>query len=370
MPSSGSANNPVNPIPYGGSAPKAPARGGDGADKGQAKAWEDMIPPTGLLSGGLGAPRPGEVRQPPGRLLVVDDSPAERGELVRLLKAQGHTVRTASNGVEALRLLDRHPEVELILCNLVMPVLDGLGMLKMLAARGELRRHPVIILSSVDDMQRVVGCLSSGAMDFLRKPFYPEEMVLRVRNALAFSRTINNLTSLAHRDPLTGLYNHRVFVETLQRELSRSQRSGVPVGLLFADLDHFKLVNDQYGHLVGDEVLKEFARRARDTARRSDLVARYGGEEFTVLAPEADPAGLELFAERLRLAMEEPCATSKGGVRVTVSIGGAVYDPSLGVEPDHGDLLARADAALYRAKEAGRNRVVIEGLEPAKAKAC
>ncbi|MCF8032766.1 MAG: diguanylate cyclase [Desulfarculaceae bacterium] len=307
----------------------------------------------------------GEARQPAGRLLVVDDSATARSELARLLGQQGHSVRTAANGMEALRLLDRHPEVELILCDLVMPVLDGLGMLRMLASRGELRRHPVLIISSVDDMERVVGCLSHGAMDFVRKPFYPEEMVLRVRNALALNRTLQNLTSLAHRDPLTGLYNHRVFVETLQRELSRSQRSGAPVGLLFADLDRFKLVNDQHGHLVGDEVLKEFARRAQHAARRSDLVARYGGEEFTILAPEADPAGLQLLAERLRQSMLEPCATSKGSVKVTVSIGGAVYDPSAEDEPDHNHLLSLADAALYRAKEAGRNQVVIQGLDEA-----
>jgi len=324
---------------------------------GQGREPAQLPPPA------LEAPRPGEVRQPPGRLLVVDDSATARTELTRLLGEQGHSVRAAANGMEALRLLDRHPEVELVLCDLVMPVLDGMGVLKMLASRGELRRHPVIILSSMDDMRRVVGCLGAGAMDFVRKPYYPEEIVLRVRNALALSRTLNNLTSLAHRDPLTGLYNHRVFVETLQRELSRSQRSGVPLGLLFADLDHFKLVNDQHGHLVGDEVLKEFSRRARDVARRSDLVARYGGEEFTVLAPEADPAGLFLLAERLRLAMDEPCTTSNGGVRVTVSIGGAVYDPTVEPAPDHNQLLARADAALYRAKEAGRNRATIEGLE-------
>jgi len=338
----------------------SPEQGG-AQSQSPASGRESRASRGGDAGGAMEAPRPGEVRQPPGRLLVVDDSATARAELSRLLGEQGHSVRTAANGMEALRLLDRHPEVELVLCDLVMPVLDGMGVLQMLAARGELRRHPVIILSAVNDMQRVVGCLAAGAMDFVRKPYYPEEMVLRVRNSLALSRTLNNLTSLAHRDPLTGLYNHRVFVETLQRELSRSQRSGVTVGLLFADLDHFKGVNDQYGHLVGDEVLKEFARRARDVARRSDLVARYGGEEFTVLAPEADPAGLYLLAERLRLAMEEPFTTSRGSVRVTVSIGGAVYDPAAGLKPDHNRLLARADAALYQAKEAGRNRVIIEG---------
>ncbi|MCF8041442.1 MAG: diguanylate cyclase [Desulfarculaceae bacterium] len=321
--------------------------------------WDDPAALDDLLPGKKGSRQTSQVRQPPGRLLVIDDSKTAREDLISLLENKGHSVLTAKNGLEGLRVLDRHPEIELLLCDLVMPVLDGLGVLKMLAGRGDLRRHPVMILSSLDEMQGVVSCLTAGAMDFVRKPFFPEEMALRVRNTLALTRTLNNLSSLAHRDPLTGLFNHRVFVEMLQRELSRSRRSGAPLGLLFADLDRFKLVNDRYGHLVGDEVLKEFSRRVQQEARRSDLVARYGGEEFTVVAPEADWSGLYTLAQRIRQAMEEPCATSAGPVMVTVSIGGAVYDPSQDQNPDHNRLLSQADRALYIAKDAGRNRVEI-----------
>ncbi|MBU2469412.1 MAG: diguanylate cyclase [Proteobacteria bacterium] len=312
-----------------------------------------------LPPGEGGTTQAGQARQPSGRLLVIDDSQTARKGLSQLLQNKGHSVLTASNGMAGLRVLDRHPEIELILCDLVMPVLDGLGVLKMLASRGELRQHPVIILSSLGEMQRVVACLTAGAMDFVRKPFFPEEMAIRVRNALTLTRTLNNLSSLAHRDPLTGLFNHRVFAEMLQRELSRSQRSGVSLGLLFADLDLFKSVNDRYGHLVGDEVLKEFSRRVLQVARHSDLVARYGGEEFTLLAPEADWEGLHTLAQRVRLAMEEPCVTSAGPVKVTVSIGGAVYDPRQHQAPDHNRLISLADRALYLAKDAGRNRVEI-----------
>ncbi len=325
----------------------------------KSSPWDDLTGSEELLTGKPGSQQTGQVRQPPGLLLVIDDSEASRHELSRLLEKKGHSVRTAVNGAEGLRILDRHPEIELILCDLIMPELGGLGVLNLLSARGELRRHPVIILSAHDEMQGVVACLTAGAMDFVRKPFFHEEMALRVRNALALTRTLNNLSSLAHRDPLTGLFNHRVFVEMLQRELSRSQRSGAPLGLLFADLDRFKLVNDRHGHLVGDEVLKEFSRRIQLAARRSDLVARYGGEEFTLVAPEADREGLYILAQRVRLAMEEPCSTTAGPVRVTVSIGGAVYDPQLGREPDHHQLLSLADQSLYLAKAAGRNRVDI-----------
>ncbi|MCB2192314.1 MAG: diguanylate cyclase [Deltaproteobacteria bacterium] len=315
------------------------------------------------MPGNKGSRRTSGVRQPPGRLLVIDDSKTDRDGLMLLLESRGHSVKAAKHGLEGLRILDRHPEIELILCDLAMPVLDGLGVLKMLAGRGDLRRHPVMILSSLDELEGVVSCLTAGAMDFVRKPFFPEEMALRVHNTLTLTRTLNNLSSLAHRDPLTGLFNHRVFVEMLQRELSRSQRSGVSLGLLFVDLDRFKLVNDRHGHLVGDEVLKEFSRRVRQVARSSDLVARYGGEEFTVVAPEADWNGLYTLAQRIRHAMEEPCATSAGPVMVTVSIGGAVFDPAREQTPDRDRLLSMADQALYLAKDAGRNRVEISQNE-------
>ena len=325
----------------------------------RGSGWDNSAAVEDLLSGAQGARQIRQVRQPPGRLLVIDDSKVARENLISLLQSKGHSVLAAANGLEGLRVLDRHPEIELILCDLAMPVLDGLGVLKMLAGRGDLRRHPVMILSSLDELHGVVSCLTAGAMDFVRKPFFPEEMALRVRNTLALTRTLNNLSSLAHRDPLTGLFNHRVFVEMLQRELSRSQRSGVSLGLLFVDLDRFKLVNDRYGHLVGDEVLKEFSRRVQQVARRSDLVSRYGGEEFTVVAPEAEWNGLYTLAQRIRQSMEDPCATSAGPVMVTVSIGGAVFDPSREQNPDHNRLLSMADRALYLAKDAGRNRVEI-----------
>ena len=211
-----------------------------------------------------------------------------------------------------------------------------------------------MILSSLDEMQGVVSCLTAGAMDFVRKPFFPEEMALRVRNTLALTRTLNNLSSLAHRDPLTGLFNHRVFVEMLQRELSRSQRSGAPLGLLFADLDHFKLVNDRYGHLVGDEVLKEFSlagAAGRPGAATWWPATAARSSRWWPRRPTG--AGSIALGQRIRQAMEEPCATSVGPVMVTVSIGGAVYDPSQDQSPDHNRLLSQADAGPVHSQGRG-----------------
>lgn len=296
----------------------------------------------------------------PGRILVVDDSATARTHAAQTLRQHGHQVLEAADGLEALKLLGQNPDTELILCDLVMPVLDGLGLLQVLKSRPEYHSIPVLILSMVREMPKVVACLSAGAADFMRKPFFPEELLLRVQNTLTLRRTLNHLASLAHRDALTGLFNHRVFEENLRREIARSRRSGHPLGVIFADLDHFKQVNDRYGHQVGDEVLREVARRALAEARDSDLLARYGGEEFTILAPGSLGPGLLKLAERIRLSLEsQPVQTSKGPIEVTISLGGAVFDPAERPDEDHDTLLGRADHALYQAKEQGRNRSIV-----------
>ncbi len=183
-----------------------------------------------------------------------------------------------------------------------------------------------------------------------------DEVAVLVQSAHRIAQTIrtrqllHEIERLAASDPLTGLPNRRMFDATLDRELARSRRNGTPLALAVADVDHFKAVNDQHGHQVGDEVLRELAGALRRAVRQEDVVARYGGEEFVVLLPEADAGAALLVAERLRAAA--------GEVRrlpTTISIGVAVLDPGAG----GAGLVARADTALYRAKAAGRDRVVL-----------
>lgn len=166
------------------------------------------------------------------------------------------------------------------------------------------------------------------------------------------------LEQLAQTDPLTQLLNRRALTERITAEMERALRYDSTLALLMIDLDHFKRVNDTYGHLVGDDVLRDVAKLLVDTIRVSDIVARYGGEEFLVLLPETDDAGAESFADRIRAAVEEHDFTDSGEhpqLRLTSSIGVAMY-PAARIESVE-DLFARADAALYRAKADGRNRV-------------
>lgn len=166
------------------------------------------------------------------------------------------------------------------------------------------------------------------------------------------------LEQLAQTDPLTQLLNRRALTERITAEMERALRYDSTLALLMIDLDHFKRVNDTYGHLVGDDVLRDVAKLLVDTIRVSDIVARYGGEEFLVLLPETDDAGAESFADRIRAAVEEHDFTDNGEhpqLRLTASIGVAMY-PAARIESVE-DLFARSDAALYRAKADGRNRV-------------
>ena len=293
----------------------------------------------------------------PAKILVVDDSATVRASITRVLRNAGHSLLEAKDGAQALWLLSDNKNIELILSDLEMPVLDGLGFLSAVRERPQTRNLPMIMISSVTDRERVVECLQAGANDFVSKPVVEGELLVRVRNSLALFRTIQELSVMAETDYLTGLYNKRYLKDLLDREMERSRRGQAPLSVIMADLDHFKRVNDNYGHQVGDEVLRHFAKRICAQLRPYDQVVRYGGEEFTVIMPGCGENGLKKLAERIRARMQDPMETSKGELSVTVSLGGAVYIPD-STEPQRA-LISRADQALYQAKETGRNRLVM-----------
>jgi len=181
--------------------------------------------------------------------------------------------------------------------------------------------------------------------------------------AIENARLYQETQRLATVDPLTELYNYRYFHQTLGLEVARAKRHGYPLGMLMADLDHFKVVNDTYGHPKGDELLREVARAARGQLRRTDVLARLGGEEFGVILPGSAATAVTVVAEKLRTAVERVRVSSgqgRGKIRITISVGGVSVSHAR-AEPR--DLVNRADQALLRAKQAGRNRVVIEGME-------
>jgi two-component system, cell cycle response regulator len=302
------------------------------------------------------------LNEAPSRVLVVDDDPLSRRLLEQVLLSAGYAVETAENGQEALGNVRTHrPEV--VVTDWQMPVMDGMSLCRILKATEETRFIHVIILSARGETEAKVAGLETGADDYLVKPVEPVELAARVKVGLRLQKALSELAAkneilekLALTDALTGLANRRAFLEALEAELARVDRHGRPASLLFADLDHFKRVNDAHGHAVGDEVLAGFSQVLRQGCRRGDLAARIGGEEFGVLLPMTGRLPAALVAERIRRATEARPLGRSAPVPLTVSIGVASTEDSPG-PLEAVELLRRADAALYRAKGEGRNRV-------------
>ena len=291
-------------------------------------------------------------------VLVAEDSLVVRAVLRRQLEEHGYRVVEADDGAEALRLSREHrPDV--ILLDVEMPRLDGHQVLAELKADATLADTPVVFLTGRTKTEDVVDALRLGAHDYLRKPFDHAELIARVTAAARvkalhdeLQRRADELDRVSRTDTLTGLYNRRHLDEHLRSMVSGAKRRKQWLAVLMVDVDHFKNVNDTLGHAAGDEVLCEVARRLTRGLRAEDVAGRWGGEEFLVLLPQTDLDGALVAAERLRsLIAGGPVRLADGTVPVTVSVGCAS-----GLGPEGEDLVQRADAALYDAKEAGRNR--------------
>ena len=296
------------------------------------------------------------------RVLVVDDDPLSRKILEQVLVSAGFEVESACDGQEALGKVRQHrPDV--VVTDWQMPVMDGLTLCRILKGTEETRFTHVVMLSARGETEAKVTGLETGADDYVVKPVEPVELKARVRVGLRLQKALSDLATkneilekLALTDALTGLANRRAFQEALEAEVARVDRHGRPASLLFLDLDHFKAVNDTHGHAVGDEVLEGFAQVLKQGCRKGDLGARIGGEEFAVLLPATARVPASLMAERVRRVVEARPLGRTVRVPVTVSIGLATTE-DLPQPPSAEELLRRADAALYRAKAEGRNRV-------------
>lgn len=302
----------------------------------------------------------------PTCVLVADDSAVVRA-LVRMeLETAGYAVQEAEDGEQALAIaLQGHLAV--VLLDVEMPVLDGFATIARLKADPRTVDLPVVFLTGRSDTADVVEALRLGAHDYLSKPPQTAELLARVSAAVEVTslraqlrRRTEELDRQTRTDHLTGLYNRRHLDEQLAGLLSSVRRHQYPVAVLLADVDHFKRVNDVAGHDVGDEVLREVARRLGDAVRTEDVLGRWGGEEFLLLCPLTDLAGARVLAEKLRLAVASvPFATSSGDLALTLSIGGAVVGGPSEVDR-RAAVLRAADARLYEAKDAGRDRALVE----------
>ena len=292
-------------------------------------------------------------------VLVADDDEDIRALVALRLRKAGYAVATAASGEEALRLA-RELKPDLLLLDVSMPVMDGHEVCREIQAQGS-TAPPVIFLTARSHGSAALEGFAAGAADYVTKPFRPEELLARVHANLRAKAVRDALAHEATTDPLTGLLNRRGLDSRAAEAIALSRRHGRPLGCLIVDLDHFKRINDTFGHPVGDQVLKTVADRIQRHTRISDLAARYGGEEFLVLLLETDGDGAAVAGEKLRAALgAEPVdvVSPEGPVSmpITTSVGVACWRPGMSEPPD---LFAEADRALYEAKRRGRNQVVV-----------
>jgi two-component system, cell cycle response regulator len=303
------------------------------------------------------------------RILIAEDDPVSRRLLQSFLVKWGFEVVVAEDGTEALRLLERLDFPRLAILDWMMPGLEGPQVCERIRKETNRAYVYILLLTARSQKEDLLKGLESGADDYLTKPFDSQELrarlqvgqrILDLQDHLIEAR--EELLFQATHDALTRISNRGVILDAVTRELSRQVREGGTFGVVLGDLDHFKFVNDRFGHLAGDLVLQEAARRMAATIRPYDVVGRYGGEEFLIVAPSADAQGALALAERIRNAIEsQSVRTDAGDVSMTMSLGVAISDPALRV--DAIQLFQAADEALYRAKDRGRNRC--ELAEPA-----
>jgi diguanylate cyclase (GGDEF)-like protein len=298
-------------------------------------------------------------------VLIAEDDPIFRRMLQRWFTRWGYQVTPVENGLDAWQVLQGQNAPQLAILDWMMPGLDGIALCRKIRGGDPGPYRYVLLLTAKDDKQDVVTGLEAGADDYLTKPFDVDELRARVRAGkrildlqAALIHAKDELEFAATHDRLTGLWNRGAILDLVKIEISRRRRTRDSLGVVMADIDHFKKINDTHGHLMGDAVLQEVARRLVAAVRTYDAVGRYGGEEFLIVFPGCNAASLLASAERLRCCVaDQPVETSVGKIPVTLSLGLASVEQEEEETVNCEAILRHADEALYAAKAQGRNRV-------------
>jgi two-component system cell cycle response regulator len=293
-------------------------------------------------------------------ILIADDSLVIRAIVRSGLEEEGYLVIEADDGLTAVEQC-RQQRPDVVLLDIEMPGLDGHQVLNQLKADAELKNIPVVFLTSRTGMDDIVAGLRGGAHDYLKKPFEPAELLARVGSAAHVKQLQDQLWErnaeldrISRTDSLTGLHNRRHLEDELQRQRNTARRHHDQLAVVLFDIDHFKHVNDTYGHPTGDLVLCEFARRLGQELRAGDIAGRWGGEEFLIILPRTDLAGAVHIAERIRIVTAATPITT-AGQEITITVSGGC---ALGPAQDPDELIQIVDTRLYQAKAAGRNQIV------------
>lgn len=298
------------------------------------------------------------------RVLVAEDDAMFRKILQSWLTHWGYEVTMAEDGARAWDILEKAVRPQVLIFDWMMPAVNGLELCARVRERNQIPYQYILLATAKDAKQDLVRGLEAGADDYLTKPFDRSELRARLRACNRIltlqddqMRAHEQLRFQATHDALTGIFNRGEILEMLRRELERGARAMTTTGILMLDIDHFKAINDNFGHLTGDAVLREVSDRISKAVRSYDSVGRYGGEEFVVVLPDCSREQVDQGAERVRAAVDSgPIQVSGEQMFVTVSIGAAVT--THGAISDN-EILTAADTALYRAKQIGRNRTVV-----------
>lgn len=299
-----------------------------------------------------------------GRVLIIDTD-KRHAERIQGYLSEEHQVDILLEPADAVFQVSG-VQYELSLVSMSLNDFDPLRVASQIRTVEHSRNMPIILMADEGDKPRVVRALDLGVNDFINRPIERNELKARVRTqirrhryAMELRESVNNSIAMAVTDDLTGLYNRRYFDRHLNILLSKAQEQDRNLAVMILDIDHFKSVNDTYGHDVGDMVLKEFSARMKRNIRGVDLACRFGGEEFVVLMPDTDVSNAELVAERVRQAVGEKTFEINGQRPLTVTVSvGVSFNESLADTSE--SLIKRADLALYRAKREGRNRVILD----------
>lgn len=302
------------------------------------------------------------------RILVIEDKEYDKTKITDTLIGDLNIVMGVDSGVKGIELTTKQ-SFDIIMVSLNLKAEDGLRLCSHLRSNERTRSVPIVMIAEDQDIPRVAHGLEIGAHDYILRPIDRNELLARVRTQIRRKRFQERLRSsyeislsMALTDSLTGLYNRRYLEVHLDKLLQSNREAKKSLGVVILDIDHFKNVNDTYGHNIGDEVLRVFAQRITKSLRSFDLVARLGGEEFVCLLPDVTQDQAFIVAERLRRSIaDQPiaCSVEGGALDVTTSIGGAIIGPEMTTIPE---VLDRADKCLYQAKHLGRNCSVFEGV--------
>jgi len=300
------------------------------------------------------------------RVLIAEDDSISRRVLDAKLTKWGYDVVVTCDGPEAWEVLRSGDSPDLAILDWMMPGMDGIDVCRRVREMDGARKYTyVMLLTTKGQKEDVVEGMTAGADDYIRKPFDSGELRARLKAARRvldlqekLLKTQEALRDEALHDSLTGLWNRTAILDILQRELSRSQRSGEPVGVIIADVDHFKKINDTCGHKAGDAVLFKIADTMRGGLRDYDAIGRYGGEEFLIVMPGCDAEDAAGRAEAIRAQVaRRRIGVPSGTVSLSICMGVTASSGCGG--PSIDDLIQAADMAMYEAKKAGRNRVAI-----------